>query len=115
MGTQFWLNKNDSDEGLQSGTGVEFNNVDLNSSDSLVGAVEFDGDNKFVPLIPAKHSMHQQKVSYKSVFLKIWKIALSVFLVFYVTLLAFPGLLVGIESQYSSIQRNAWMPVILTT
>merc|ERR1712129_6478 len=32
-----------------------------------------------------------------------------------VTLLMFPGLLVGIESTVSVIQRDAWMPVILTT
>ena len=48
------------------------------------------------------------------VFMKIWRMALAVFLIFYVTLLMFPGLIVGIKSQYKLIENDAWMPVILT-
>ena len=111
--TQYWLTKTDDDDIEISAESKESDMLNGNSPDSLIGAVVPDDgiDTKFVPLLSHQNN---QKVSYKSVFLKIWKCALSVFLVFYVTLLMFPGLLVGINSQYSSIQHDAWMPVILT-
>eukprot|EP01083_Nonionella_stella_P071874 193350_1 len=52
-------------------------------------------------------------VSYRTVFMKIWTVALSAFLVYFITLLAYPGLLVGIHSQYPYLEKDAWMPVIL--
>lgn len=54
-------------------------------------------------------------VFYFNVYKKIWRLSLAVFLVCFVSLLAFPGLVTGIKSQYSAIEANDWFPVILVT
>ena len=119
--TQYWLQKNDDhDEALlskseddESMIPTSETSVSNNANDnSLIGAA-VGGSKKTSPDFPRPKLKDRRTVSYKAVFLKIWRMALAVFLVFYVTLLIFPGLLSGIESQYKFIQDNQWMPVIL--
>eukprot|EP01084_Bolivina_argentea_P062608 114498_1 len=116
--TQYWLKTKTHDEEvdalLESIPSIETQISSDTHDGSLIGAVA-SGDNKTPNVFPKPKPLHEKHASYKTVFNKIWRIALAVFLVFYVTLLAFPGLLVGIKSQYSVIEKNAWMPVILTT
>ena len=82
------------------------------SSDSSLGRTPSHGssssESEHDPSAEHKHP------SYTSVLKKIWKTALAVFLVFFVTLLIYPGLLVGIHSQFDSVQTEEWLPVILT-
>ena len=110
--TQYWLKKEHQDHQndalIPSDVAPE---TSSNATNSLIGAVASDSSS--IEFSKSK-KMHKQHVSYKGVFFKIWKTALAVFLVFYVTLLIFPGLIVGIKSQFSVIQNDEWMPVILT-
>ncbi|ETO11960.1 hypothetical protein RFI_25420 [Reticulomyxa filosa] len=90
--------------------------------------------------VPKEIKHKQQQTSYLLVFHKVKFIAVAVFLVLFITFLMFPGaswllcsektkatkkrhfyynihkgLVVGIQSQYSSVNDNDWMPVIMVT
>lgn len=129
--TQYWLKKNDNDKDealidkldndestITSETTIS--RSPTNEFNSLVGAAIGGSNNSYNGSKTSLKDYSKPKinvektVSYKAVFFKIWRMALAVFLVFYVTLLIFPGLIVGIESQYKVIENDAWMPVILT-
>jgi len=53
------------------------------------------------------------KVTILNVFRKTKLLLLSIFLIFFVTFLPFPGMLVTLESEYQWIQDKGWMPVFL--
>mmetsp|Transcript_58181 Transcript_58181/g.71122 ORF Transcript_58181/g.71122 Transcript_58181/m.71122 type:complete len:448 (+) Transcript_58181:42-1385(+) len=52
-------------------------------------------------------------VSYWDVFLKIKSLLVAVFTIHFVTFLVFPGLLVGLNSEYQILRNDGWFSVII--
>merc|ERR1712217_900132 len=57
--------------------------------------------------------LQEMEVTFLGVFRKIKLLFLSIFLIFFVTFLPFPGMLVSLEREYEWIQNEGWMPVFL--
>lgn len=122
--TRYWLNQR-NEKDVTSTLSTRSNHESLavsllngsktfNLNDSLSGAATTHYQDEIPEIFPKLDDTPMEGASYKVVLRKIWKIALAVFLVFYVTLLMFPGLLSGIDSQFESINSQQWMPVLLT-
>ena len=97
------------------------NNSNNNSNINIIANDKKHGPKKLKKktyhLTTAHDHLHGaiEKPQFQIVWKKVQNPAIALFLMFSITFLIFPGLITGIDSQYSKISNGKWMPVILVT